>query len=72
MHFAHARKWVFLYVAHIELSQQVITVCIVFFFFFFFFLQVLYVCLGTPAGFVSARVYKSKSENRQYRTLITA
>ena len=23
-------------------------------------LQVLYVCLGTPAGFVSARVYKSK------------
>ena len=22
--------------------------------------QVLYVCLGTPAGYVSARIYKSK------------
>ena len=24
--------------------------------------QVLYVCLGTPAGYVSARIYKSKSK----------
>ena len=31
---------------------------------------VLWVCLGTPAGYVSARIYKSKSRSVDFRTFV--